>query len=505
MIGDYFLDQCLVLVISLEDEEERTSEIIKNIFEILKWNKKESIDWGKEDNSFVEKLELVYTIAHYRNSVKKFNFDEFIDRLSSGKFSHLLDHIRNRKIELTKEDIDAIVKKLRTKRKVCELLTGKKSIQNTLNDIDSGNFIDEEQIINQWESEVNKLHSNIMKVSILESRDKAVRLNLLDDDYSPVLSILRESLDETKTVRTGYKCIDNMLPAKGLEDRRLYLIGGSSGVGKSVFLINLIVNGLLTKIPIVNDNEYDYCLYITAENLIDESLLRLYCCLTGKPYYEVSNKLLNDKSFSLKPELADAQIKHKMKIEFYYVEPGKTTVSDIENLVRIVYEKSNKRLKIVILDYLDIISCDDYDSVSDKRIAQGEISRGFKNIAVTYNVPFVTATQLNRSGYDTKLEPSLTQMGESMLKINNSDFVLFLQNSIDSSICIDTIGGKREYNRVRMTILKNRNGSVGGTVYLGMPVRLSGSEMFNYRFEELPRILDCNTVDDESTDYSDFQ
>jgi len=36
MIGDYFLDQCLVLVISLEDEEERTSEIIKNIFEILK-------------------------------------------------------------------------------------------------------------------------------------------------------------------------------------------------------------------------------------------------------------------------------------------------------------------------------------------------------------------------------------------------------------------------------------------------------------------------------------
>lgn len=502
MLGEYFVDQCLVATISINDDDNRCNETMQSVYEVLKWYKEEIVD-KKETNEFNEKVDLVYHISQYRKNTSKFNFNDFIERISNGKYSHYINVLRDKKTNLEDEDVNEIINKIRSKRKICELLRGKKSIQNTLNDIECGNYIDEENIIKTWEKEINMLHNNMIRVTMMESRDKAIRLNLLDDDYNPVMTKLRESLDEKNSLRTGYQCIDEKLPSRGFEDRRLYLVGGSSGVGKSIFLVNLIANALVGRKPNPNDKKYDYYLYITAENLIDESLKRFYCCLTNKSCTEVNTKIINDSSFSFKPEIVSELISHKTKVEFHYVEQGSTTVSDIENLVRTVYDQSQGRLKAVVLDYLDLVVCDDYEINSDKRLAQGEVSRGLKRIAVTYNVPFITATQLNRSGYDVRSEPSLTQMGESMLKIDNSDFVLFLQNSMDKSILLETSVGKKEYSRVRMTILKNRNGSVGDTVHLGLANKLNDIDIFNYRFEELPS-MNIDTSEEESADYSDL-
>lgn len=495
MIGDYFLDQCLTACCSLKDESVQTKEIISSIYYILKWFKEESNLEKNFANIFKDKFDIVFFLSQYRSVNQNFDLREFLEKMQNGKYKEYIPKIEQRGIDLQEDDVKDLKEKILSKRKICELLKGKKEVQDLLNDIESGNFVSEEEIISKWESKLSGLYQNVMKINSAMNVEKVSKLNLVEDDYSPVLDKIRQSLNPEDTLKTGFKCIDDKLPAKGFEERRLYLIGGSSGVGKSVFLLNVLNNCLANNIS-CGDKLTNYYLYITAENLIDESLLRFYCCSTKRPVSSVLEKLREDEDFSFKQDLGMLQRRSNSVVMFYYVESERTKVQDIESLVSSAVTNSKTgRLKGVFLDYLDLISPNSMMVTSDnKRIAQGEVSQELKNIAVKYSVPLITATQLNRSGYDVKAEPSLTQMGESMLKINNSDFVLFIQNTQDSVAKYDTPYGQKYCQRVRMTILKNRNGSVGSTVQLIMPLKLNDKDIFSFNFEECIQHIDNDDV-----------
>lgn len=501
MFGDYFLENCLISCCSLKDSNYNTKDILSSIYFIIKWYKKEN-DIKKQEvtSEFQEKIDIVYFISQYRcTSTGEFDFDYFIEKMRNGKFKHIIPILISKRIDLNDEEIIDIKDKILSQRKICELLKGKKDIQTFLNDFDSGNFSDDEEIIKRWELQLNNMYTNLVKVNTQQCIDSASKLNLLEDDYEPVIKKLRESLDEKETMKTGFNCIDMSLPARGFESRRLYVIGGTSGVGKSAFLINLIRNA-------VKNNKSDkdvpkYYLYITAENLIDESLLRFYCCVTGEPVERTIVRLKEDEEFNLKEKLINFQVENNSVILFYYVESRKTRVQDIDNLVSRVYDESKHKLKGVFLDYLDLISANDTSlQVDNIRLAQGQISQELKNIAVRYFTSMITCTQLNRSGYDKKVDPTLIQMGESMKKVDDADFVLFIQEVQDSLYRVPTSYGTKEYEKVRMTILKNRNGSVGQTVQLSRALKLSNESIFNFRFEELPTsndkeiLMDVNTV-----------
>ncbi len=67
------------------------------------------------------------------------------------------------------------------------------------------------------------------------------------------------------------------------------MIGGCSGVGKSAFLMNLMCNS--AKLNENKDCKPKTFLYITAENLIDESWARYYCCITGETYTSLLERI----------------------------------------------------------------------------------------------------------------------------------------------------------------------------------------------------------------------
>jgi len=489
MLTEYFLDNCLLLCCSLEDTNKKTAGIMEAICNILFWYDKEiaPVQNKELDNNFVEKLELTKILAKYRKSYNSnFILEDFLEKLQVGRFSGSVDFLKSKKENLDEDLINKLEKKIYSKFKLCELLRGKKDIHILINDIEIENYDNEDEIIQKWEFHLKNLYDNLQRINSKESLEKLIKINLKNDSFDGVVKSLRESLNDKETTRTGYQCIDNKLPSKGFEPRRLYLIGGSSGVGKSIFLLNLVRNAV-TGYRSKDLEKPNYYLYITAENLIDESMLRLYCGITGESSFNVSKRLQNDVTFNFESAIYGIQKETNSVIIFCYVEAKKTKINTIDNMISQIYDESKGRLKGVYLDYLDLIGIND-NTISGEniRLIQSIVSQELKNLSIKYSTSIITASQLNRSGYDVDSTPTLTQMGESMHKIDNSDFVMFLQYPKILYLTEQTEWGEKRYKRIRCTILKNRNGPIGDSVYLGLPEYLNNENIFNYRFEELP-------------------
>lgn len=479
MIGEYFIDQCLTACISLKSETRKTTEVIDSILYILNWSKKEI----PKDNfpiEFSNKFDLLFYVAKYREDHRNFDLQRMVAGLQSGKFANMIPLIEAKDIQLDEKEQKDLLTQIYKKRKLCELTVGKREITQKLTDLESGFHSDDEEMIEVWESMVNTLHTQLVNVKKLESLEEVSFLDIMVDDFEPVMTKLRSQSDKSESVKSGYHFLYDSLPAGGFEPCRLYLIGGTSGVGKSAILANFIGNAVTQTPPKLNGKK-DVFLYITAENLIDETVERLYCLMTGESLSRTKNKY-NDPDFTMKTDLVNIVGQTGGNIQMYYVQPKKTTLRDIETLVdRVISSGCN--LKAVYLDYLDIIRSG--MNLSDLRHELGEVAIGLKNLAVIYRVPVITATQLNRAGYNPEEEASLTQMSESMQKIDNSDFVLFLQNHKEPTIGIPTeMGIPKQCKHIKMTILKNRNGPINRSCNVIMQERIGSEEIFNFRIEE---------------------
>ena len=480
MLGEYFIDNCILAGISIDDDI-RLGKILEAADYVLTWYKKE-IPRNDVPIEFVDKLDIAHYTVRYRLSHKKFDFNKFIDGIRHGKFKELDSYIVANRVLLTKEDVDEISDIILSKKKICDMISGKDVFQKLLNDVETGNYIDDDEICERWELAISKNWSRISEIKRIQAVDTVASLDLKNDDYNAVEDNIRSRYSKKNIIRTGYKSVDNLFSAGGFEFGRLYVIGGTSNIGKSNFMVNLFVNAITQSLT----DPDSIFLYITGENLISESLERTHCCFTGESHVEMVNKILNDPTFSLKHGINEYLEKSGSNIIMKYIKPNVTTAAHISSIVSEVSSMGN--LKAVFLDYLDLTTSGMH--VDDLRLDLGKACQCYKDIAVDFEIPFITATQLNRSGYDKELEPTLASMGESMKKVDNSDFVLFLQPPTNPTVIFPFQGLNKMCKVVKMTVLKNRGGEVGSSTRIMMATRLGDKKIFNYRMEEMPELSD---------------
>jgi hypothetical protein len=201
----------------------------------------------------------------------------------------------------------------------------------------------------------------------------------------------------------------------------------------------------------------------------------------------------HDPTFSMYPEIKKELEKTNCNVIFKYISKG-TPFSLMNMLVESVRSDCKETLKLIILDYLDLITSGNPSCSSDKRLDLGEVSQQLKNMAIEYSVPVLSASQLNRAGYDRRSEASLTQMSESMLKVNESDFILFLQKPEDISYVETTDLGTVEYTRIRASVLKNRSGRTGECSLLQMINRRNNRPFFNFKIEEENKLDNSSSI-----------
>jgi replicative DNA helicase len=442
MITELFLNSCFSLVLNKSTQIKRNKAIYRDITEILNFFKK--TNKMEIPVNIQNKVECLYEICELKLADK--TDDNVIDSISFGqKFKHLMDFIHvKRNEEVSSEILSDHITQVRMRRKLNGVLSNYGDLSKFLEIIKSGNFDSIDEIIFKYEKIIKEANFNLMECSRNIGLESSSSLDLSKDDFSPVLDMIKTKYDATNTIPSGFNIFDqDVFDNGGFEKSRLYIFGGGSGSGKSTLILNCINNDV-TKMKQKNStNSSSVYLYITLENLIDESLLRLYQMMFNKDKVTSLRDINN--GVDIKKVILDRMQVSGCSVVFKYFQKYSISCTDIMmHLDDVIDQYGRDSIRGLYVDYLDLLKADITNELY--RLELGFITSGLKDIAVKYNIPVITVSQLGRSVYRNQDSKSLNMdmMSESIKKIEHADFIALMSKDQTSS---DTVHLKVTKNR----------------------------------------------------------
>ena len=448
MITDLFLNSCFSLVFSNHGKVKKES--YRDILSIISFvEKKDKLDIPVVVKN---KTECLKEICRLKLDDKQ--DDNIVDSiLASEKFKGLSDFIESKRLE--KND-DQMIKdhknQIRLRRKFVDMFPNYDSLNKFLDTAKNGSFDSLDTFVNDYDLITKEMYSNLMRTNRLDSNENCSSLDLLNDSFDTAVEQIKAKYDSKNTVPTGIRIFDNEIFNGGYAKSRLYLFGGGSSSGKSTLMLNTFasqVTGInidgtiiskLMEQSNVDPNPQVY-LYVTLENQIDESLLRLYQSQFNKT--EVSAlRSMKDGDF-VKQELSKKLRKNAVPVIKYYPKYS-IGVIDLMTIIDDVESQYGKgSLKCLYVDYLDLLKGETkYDAY---RLELGFITSGLKDLAVEYNIPVVSGSQLNKSVYgaDDSKSFNLGMVSESMKKVDHADFVSMMIKDRTDQIVHMRVGKNR--------------------------------------------------------------
>ena len=115
---------------------------------------------------------------------------------------------------------------------------------------------------------------------------------------------------------------------------------------------------------------------------------------------------------------------------------------------------ARRKLGLVVVDYLQLLSPTDSQSPREQQVA--EASRGLKALAKELDLPVVVLSQLNRSSEKENRAPKLADLRESGSIEQDADVVLMLSRPKDADEKYQVAADSAE-----LVVAKQRNGPVG--------------------------------------------
>lgn len=272
-----------------------------------------------------------------------------------------------------------------------------------------------------------------MKVKI-EDALKAGEAKDSGDDY--FLDLEKRFKKDSRVPIPILKGFDEMIGG-GAAGGELIVVMAPTGGGKSMALVRMAVEALLNRKKVV---------YFTLELSKDVVGIRFDACLNGIPLKNVLK--FKDVIKENAEELHNRG--GRLKIEHYA--DGMANINTLYSYLDLLRSNENFIPDIVIVDYADNMK--PLKSYGDLRHELVSIYRDLRALAFEYNIPVLTASQTNGTGYEKSGdELGLGMMAESKAKANICDLII-------------GIGRNPDQLRSRMAtlkILKNRNGDTGGS------------------------------------------
>lgn len=453
MLTDQFLNLCCVLLV--DDNPKVTHTIIRDISQILNSYKPETLAL-----SFRKKFELSKVLAKLR--IDQIPIDKIIDSIVvAGQFSDLDDFVKSlpqRKI--AEEKLTTALDQVLSRKQYLGIVQDLSILEDFSKKFSSNAFPETGEAIQGWDKTITQLHSRILEDKRKQSRSNIKEIDLYSDPYEDVLKQIEVSYSGKNAISSGYWELDNYLNG-GFEPTRLYIFGGISGDGKSVLLNNFVINAV-EKIKPSPSDPLNVFVYFTLENLIDESLVRLYCCKKEKTIKDLIREYPTERML-IEREFKTWLTEHNSAICMMYFPPTFTSVSELISTVDLVKARYGEKavIRAIYVDYLDLLKSG--QTFDLHRLEMGQVTIDLKVAAVMMGIPVVTVTQLNRGAYDPKQELSLAQMSESLKKVEHSDFVGIIRTELDEQDVKDvktatTMGLNDKKSKMRIVIGKNRSG-----------------------------------------------
>jgi replicative DNA helicase len=455
LITESFLNSCFSLVLNQKVKLKRTKILYRDILEQIEFvSTKETFDIPLAIQSKVDCLQKILQMLLEDKTI-----ENVLDSISfSEKFKPFQDFLQLKSDENLKPNVfDDTIRQLRLRKKVSALFKNYDELSRVLDTIKDGSFDSIDDLVIDYEVTIKKLYSNMMESNRAVTIEEAASLDLLKDDYNHAIDMIKQKYDRTNKTPTGFPLLDGDIYMGGFDPSRLYIVGGGSGAGKSTMLNNFIMKSAC--LPPTLNPEYQkkkkVFIYITLENTIEESFLRSYCILTDKTLNQALKEIsaTKDSSIIVKKKVCEELERNNSTIVMKYFPAMSISCIDIMGVVDDVIDEYGKEtIQGLYIDYLDLLKTDTkYDLY---RMELGYITLSLKTIAVEYNMPVITATQLGRAAYkiEHSNELNLDQIGESIKKVEHADSVLLLAKDRSSDNIVHGKVGKNRAGRSNVAV-----------------------------------------------------
>jgi replicative DNA helicase len=279
-----------------------------------------------------------------------------------------------------------------------------------------------------------------------------VTQNLIKDKFISIREILQGRFDEfaelhdaedkdaLRGVPTSFRAIDNML--SGMKPADMIVLAARPSMGKTALALNIAQEAALKgnlKVGFLS-------LEMSKEQLVD----RMFSSLLGVDSWRLHKGKLTDEEFARIGGVMD----ELSKADLFIDDSVGSSVMEVRAKARRLQMENG--LDLLVVDYLQLMSCESNAWAGNRVQEIGEISRSIKSLARELKIPIMALSQLSRAVENRPGKiPQLADLRESGAIEQDADVVMMMYRE-------DYY--EEDSSRPGMTdifIRKNRNGPVG--------------------------------------------
>ena len=381
-------------------------------------------------------IELIISDPATFTRIKAILRPEYFDQ----KFQHVIDYLLNFSNEYNAlPTIEQISTEARDDYHIIPGISQNPNLQQSVLD-SAENFCRQralELAILDAADRVNKGQSTGIDKIIKDAQMVSVKKDLGIDFWENQDEWLKHLEIEMGTVKTGWETFDKILDG-GFNWGSLNYVVSVSGGGKSLALANL---GLSMSMMGYN------VAYLTYE--LDKELVgkRIMSMASNIPYRNISSQqgkvidTLNMRRMNIKPGI------------FRIINmPNGSTTQDAEAMIQEVEIALNKQLNIIIVDYADLMRCNDRRidpnniHLVGKAIAEDLRAMARERTRVGKNTLILTASQIGKEAM-SEMEFDMNQIAGSVAKTNTADLIFSVR----------TNSAMKQRGEYELKVLKARN------------------------------------------------
>lgn len=399
-----------------------------------------------------------------------------------------IEDVGFRKNSITAGECDKLTKNINARMQTISIDQNRDAIINTLSMIDAAQFSDEYYHL------IEDLRTQLMDlVGDLQVRDHEQGL-LRDFSFSmtDAAAIINRVVNKAKrpaaVLQTGIRQLNAIL-SPGFQAGRMYTFIGASGRFKSGTLLNMAdqIRRFNPQIPAYENGLRKCILFITLENSIEETFERIFDMYSG----------LNDDIRTMSMEnildilrtTGQFAFNNSSGIDIYFKYAGNLEINTnaIHLYIKDLRDKGYQPIAVV-LDYIKRIDSV-HNSMGDERVRMSFVAKELKVIAQFYEIPMITAMQLNREG-NSIIDAAMRENKQDVARFVGSSSIGNAWDIVEDSDWVGLINleMQKSTNQLFLTFkrLKIRSKKVNNTV-----------DYFNHPFESDKNIRLMTDVDKE--------
>ena len=409
------------------------------------------IDGINKEGISNEDLLQNYIIEHYQDGLELYNQECPAKNMLNTTECELLSK--------------AIVNRIQT----IEIYRKKDKLIESLMKIEACSFnTSYEKMVEDVRNQMIELISATQIVNNDQGLLKEFAFSLQDAAYL-IDKVVKKSKRPAAILQTGIRQLNAIL-APGFQSGRLYTILGGSGKFKSGTLLNITdqIRKYNPQIPAYENGLRKCILFVTLENSIEETLERLY-----DMYSDVNDDMRDattEEVWNTLREKGEFLFNNENGIDIFMKYAGNLEIStgDLYTYIKELREKGFAPI-CVVLDYIKRIDSV-HPSNGDERVRMSFVAKELKTIAQFYEIPVITAMQLNRDG-NSIIDAAMRESKQDVARFVGSSSIGNAWDIIEDSdwVCLINLEMQKSTNQLFLTFkrLKIRGKShidVNGTI-----------------------------------------